>query len=96
LSEIKFNRKTYPPLRLAEISVNLCESVVKKLSIKNNKLCKTNPISERLKMNISRYKTGDYENKSPPSTMEKQTQSNPILPPLRLAEIRVNPWFDFL
>jgi hypothetical protein len=26
----------------------------------------------------------------------KQTQSNPILPPLRLAEICVNLWFDFL
>jgi hypothetical protein len=30
-------------------------------------------------MNISRYKAEDYENKSDLLTMEKQTQSNPIL-----------------
>jgi len=48
-------------------------------SIKSERLCKTNPISERLKMNISRYKADDYENKSDLLTMEKQTQSNPIL-----------------
>jgi hypothetical protein len=30
-------------------------------------------------MNISRYKADDYENKSDLLTMEKQTQSNPIL-----------------
>jgi hypothetical protein len=62
--------------------VNLCKSVksvVKNLSIKNNKLCKTNPISEKPKMNLTHYMTKYYENKSPLRTMEKQTQSNPIL-----------------
>ena len=48
-------------------------------SIKNNKLCKTNPISEKPKMNLTFYSTKDYENKSGLLTTVKQTQSNPIL-----------------
>jgi hypothetical protein len=43
-------------------------------SIKNNKLCETNPISEKPKMNLTNYMTNRYDNKSPPSTMEKQSQ----------------------
>jgi hypothetical protein len=59
-----------PPLRLAEIRENPCylsavalakaESVVKNLSIKNIKLCKTNPISERPKMVVTLVKTTNY------------------------------------
>jgi hypothetical protein len=46
-------------------------------SIKNNKLCKTNPISEKPKMNLTSYATGDYENNSRLLKMAKQTQTNP-------------------
>jgi len=49
-------------------------------SIKNEQLCKTNPISEKPKINLNYYKTKYYENKSGLLTMEKQTQTNPILP----------------
>jgi hypothetical protein len=48
-------------------------------SIKIERLCKTNPISEKLKMNLTFYSTKDYENKSGLLTPGKQTQSNPIL-----------------
>jgi hypothetical protein len=48
-------------------------------SIKNNKLCKTKPIFRKPKMNLSHYKTKDYERKLPPSTPGKQTQTKPIL-----------------
>jgi hypothetical protein len=54
-------------------------SVAENVSIKNNKLCKTNPISEESKMNLTHYMTKEYENKSGLLTMEKQTQSNPTL-----------------
>jgi hypothetical protein len=47
-------------------------------SIKIERLCKTNPISEKPKMNLNHYTTKNYENKSGLLTMEKQTQSNPI------------------
>jgi hypothetical protein len=47
-------------------------------SIKNNKLCETNPIFETLKMNLTYYATNDYERKSPSSTLEKRTQTKPI------------------
>jgi hypothetical protein len=60
-------------------SVNLCSSVAETQSIKNNKLCKTNPISKKPKMNLNHYTTNDYENKSGLLTPGKQTQSNPIL-----------------
>jgi hypothetical protein len=53
--------------------------VAENISIKNNKLCKTNPISEMLKMNLNLYYTKDYENKSPLRTPAKQTQTKPIL-----------------
>ena len=49
-------------------------------SIKNEQLCKTNPISAKPKMNLNFYSTKYYENKSGLLTMEKQTQSNPSLP----------------
>jgi hypothetical protein len=48
-------------------------------SIKITKLCETNPISKKPKMKLTFYLTKDYENKSGLLTMEKQTQSNPIL-----------------
>jgi hypothetical protein len=53
-------------------------SVAQNVSIKNNKLCETNPISERPKTNLTHYKIKDYDNKSGLLTMGKQTQSNPI------------------
>jgi len=46
-------------------------------SIKIERLCKTNPISEKPKMNLNYYSTRDYENKSGLLTTAKQTQSNP-------------------
>ena len=46
-------------------------------SIKNNKLCKTNPIYEMSEMNLTPCLTMNYDNKSALLTMEKQTQSNP-------------------
>jgi len=83
----KYTKLTKIPLRnlrnqRQKICVNLCEpvkSVVKNQSIKNNQLCKTNPISKRPKMNLNHYMTKDYENKSPLLTMGKQTQTKPIL-----------------
>ena len=48
-------------------------------SIKNNKLCETNPISQKPKMKLTFYSTSDYENKSGFLPMGKQTQTNPIL-----------------
>jgi hypothetical protein len=53
--------------------------VVKNISIKNNKLCKTNPISEKPKMHLNHYLTRDYENKPPPQSLGKQSQTKPIL-----------------
>jgi len=47
-------------------------------SIKIERLCKTNPISEEPKMNLSGYKIKDCENKSPLWATGKQTQSKPI------------------
>jgi hypothetical protein len=47
-------------------------------SIKNNKLCETNPISEKPKMNLTHHTTMDYDNKSALLTMKKQTQTKPI------------------
>jgi hypothetical protein len=61
---------------------NQCESaqsVVKSQSIKNNKLCKTNPISEMPKMNLTNYMTKDYVNNLRLLKMEKQSQTKPIL-----------------
>jgi hypothetical protein len=54
-------------------------SVAENISIKNNKLCKTNPISEKPKMNLTHSTTNDYENISGLLKPGKQTQSNPIL-----------------
>jgi hypothetical protein len=47
-------------------------------SIKNNKLCKTNPISGNPKTNLNYYIANDYERKSGPLMMQKQTQTKPI------------------
>ncbi|MCJ7786636.1 hypothetical protein MUP06_00235, partial [Patescibacteria group bacterium] len=55
-------------------------------SIKNNKLCKTNPISKKPEMKLTPCLTMAYENKPPLLTMQKQTQSNPI-PEKLLAEV---------
>jgi hypothetical protein len=76
-------------IRIIRISVNLCESVVKNLSIKNIKLCKTNPIlsaSGGFQIAVTLIKTMTT-NFYPPSVWRdelfknkaKQTQSNPIL-----------------
>jgi hypothetical protein len=59
-------------------------------SIKNNKLCKTNPISEKPKMNLNFYSTKDYENKPSLLTPGKQTQSNPISGSLWQKNLREN------
>jgi hypothetical protein len=53
--------------------------VVKNQSIKNNKLCETKPISQKPKMNLTHYLTSDYDNNSDIPTLEKQTQTKPIL-----------------
>jgi hypothetical protein len=47
-------------------------------SIKNNKLCETNPISEKPKTDLTNYITRDYDNKFGLLTMEKQSQTKPI------------------
>jgi len=52
----------------------------------NNEPIKTNPISEESKMSLTHYMTKEYENKSGLSTMEKQTQSNPIYSELACTE----------
>ncbi len=70
----------------------LAEALAKEESIKNNKLCKTNPISEKPKMSLTLYITNRYDNKPALLTTEKQTQSNPILngaDSVELAEQRV-------
>ena len=83
LSETKtcppFVWRIYPPLRLAGLPRRSSDVVYRNEagSIKNNKLCKTNPISEKQKMNLSSYTTKTYGNKSRLLTMAKQTQSNP-------------------
>jgi hypothetical protein len=48
------------------------------LPITNDKLCETNPISQKPKMNLTLYMTKNYDNKSGLLTMAKQTQTNPI------------------
>jgi hypothetical protein len=57
---------------------NLGNLWLKNQSIKNNKLCKTNPISEMPKMNLNPSLTKYYGDKSGLLTMEKQSQTNPI------------------
>jgi hypothetical protein len=44
-----------------------------------NKICKTNPIFEMPKINITDYMTNSYSNNSQVLEMQKRTQSNPIL-----------------
>ena len=43
-----------------------------------DKLCETNPIPQKPKVNLTNYMTRDYENKSGLLTTAKQTQSKPI------------------
>jgi hypothetical protein len=54
-------------------------SVAENQSIKNNKLCETNPISGTPKMNLTHYSTNRYDNNSGLLTMQKRSQTNPIL-----------------
>jgi len=54
-------------------------SVAENISIKNNKLCKTNPISEKPKMVVTLVITMTNNNKQRTMNYSKQTQSNPIL-----------------
>jgi hypothetical protein len=54
-------------------------SVAENVSIKNNKLCKTNPISERPKMVVTAVITMTNNNEQRTMNYLKQTQSNPIL-----------------
>jgi hypothetical protein len=68
---------TFTFLLCASVPLCLIAFVAENLSIKNNKLCKTNPISEKPKMNLNHYKTKHYDNKSGLLTMEKQTQTKP-------------------
>jgi len=56
-------------------------------SIKIERLCKTNPIFKKPKMNLNHYTTNDYKNNSSPLTMENQTQSKPNKLEANLAEI---------
>jgi hypothetical protein len=53
--------------------------VAENVSIKNNKLCKTNPISRNPERSLNICYMKDYKNKSGLLKMEKQTQSNPIV-----------------
>jgi len=46
-------------------------------SIKNNKLCETNPIFGKPKMNLTHYSTNRYNNNSGLLTMQKQSQNEP-------------------
>ena len=39
---------------------------------------KTNPISEKPKMNLNFYSTKDYDNKPPPATRKNKPKTNPI------------------
>jgi len=62
-------------------SVNLCESVksvVKNQSIKNNKLCKTNPIFRKPKMVVTAVYTMTNNNEQRTMNCSKQTQTKPI------------------
>jgi hypothetical protein len=80
LDETKFNEKL-------KKSVKPVKSVAENISIKNNKLCKTNPISKRLKMNLTHYTTNNYDNNFHLLAMSKQSQNKPnqsqFFPPLQ-------------
>jgi hypothetical protein len=54
--------------------------VVKIQSIKNNKLCKTKPISEKPKMNLTPCLTMTNNKKQRTTNYSKQSQTKPILP----------------
>jgi hypothetical protein len=47
-------------------------------SIKTTKLCETNPISGKPKINLTHYSTNRYDNNSGLLTMQKRSQTNPI------------------
>ena len=53
---------------------------LKTQSIKNNKLCKTKPISEKPKMNLNPCSTMTNNKKQRTFNYSKQTQSNPTCP----------------
>ena len=53
------------------------KSVAENISIKNNKLCETNPISGTPKMNLTHYSTNRYDNNSGLLTMQKRSQNEP-------------------
>jgi len=76
---------------------NLGNLRLKNLSIKNIKLCETNPISGTPKMNLTHYSTNRYDNNSGLLTMQKRTQnepnqsqSKPILPPYMAGKIALS------
>jgi hypothetical protein len=56
---------------------NLGNLRLKNLSIKNIKLCKTNPISGTPKMNLTHYSRNRYDNNSGLLTMQKRSQNEP-------------------
>ncbi len=72
------NQLPFKPLTLFIInfSVSSVFSVAENISIKNNKFYKTNPISEKPKMNLNSYLTKDYENKR----LADAAKTNPIKP----------------
>jgi hypothetical protein len=59
-------------------------------SIKNNKLCETNPISEESKMIITLVITMTNNNKQRTMNYSKQTQTKPILSAVALAKADSN------
>ncbi|MDD5327717.1 MAG: hypothetical protein PHY02_07885 [Phycisphaerae bacterium] len=81
--EMPFNQLTLFIIYFSVPSVNsvanfsLCLSafVAGFQSIKNNKICKTNPISDMSKMSLTNYMTKSCGNNSDLLTMEKQTQN---------------------
>ena len=66
-------------LFIIHFSVCSVSSVAQNVSIKNNKLCKTNPISEKPKMNLTLYITKDYENNRPCDGNAKTNPNKPNL-----------------
>jgi len=58
----------------------------RKNSIKMNKLCETNPISEKLKMNLTPCSTMTNNKKQRTMNYSKRTQTNPILSAEALAK----------
>jgi hypothetical protein len=55
-----------------------------------NKLCKTNPIFREPKMNLTHYRTKEYDKKRGSLIMKKQSQTNPILPAYMAGKIALS------